>query len=61
MQDGKMRRRSFPLCERAAGVHAALPGMDEELTGSLWVRIKERTGKRDIIVGVCYRPPDQEE
>lgn len=34
-------------------------GMDEELTESLWVRIKERTGKGDIIVGACYRPPDQ--
>ncbi|GAB0206692.1 hypothetical protein GRJ2_003134800 [Grus japonensis] len=32
-------------------------GMDEEPTKSLWVRIKGRAG--DIIVGVCYRPPDQ--
>ncbi|GAB0208910.1 hypothetical protein GRJ2_003356700 [Grus japonensis] len=36
-------------------------GMDEELTESLWVRIKGRTGAGDIIVGVCYRPPDQED
>ncbi|GAB0208907.1 hypothetical protein GRJ2_003356400 [Grus japonensis] len=35
--------------------------MDEELTESLWVRIKGRTGAGDIIVGVCYRPPDQED
>ncbi|GAB0188301.1 hypothetical protein GRJ2_001295400 [Grus japonensis] len=34
-------------------------GMEEELTESLWVRIKERAGAGDIIVGVCYRPPDQ--
>ncbi|GAB0209401.1 hypothetical protein GRJ2_003405800 [Grus japonensis] len=34
-------------------------GMDEELTESLWVRIKGRAGAGDIIVGVCYRPPDQ--
>ncbi|GAB0179529.1 hypothetical protein GRJ2_000418200 [Grus japonensis] len=34
-------------------------GMDEEPTESLWVRIKERAGAGDIIVGVCYRPPDQ--
>ncbi|GAB0208586.1 hypothetical protein GRJ2_003324300 [Grus japonensis] len=34
-------------------------GMDEEPTKSLWVRIKGRAG--DIIVGVCYRPPDQGE
>ncbi|GAB0179184.1 hypothetical protein GRJ2_000383700 [Grus japonensis] len=34
-------------------------GMDEELTESLWVRIKGRAGAGHIIVGVCYRPPDQ--
>ncbi|GAB0203750.1 hypothetical protein GRJ2_002840600 [Grus japonensis] len=33
--------------------------MEEELTESLWVRIKGRAGAGDIIVGVCYRPPDQ--
>jgi len=36
-------------------------GIDEEPTESLWVRIKARAGTGDIIVGVCYRPPDQEE
>ncbi|GAB0205646.1 hypothetical protein GRJ2_003030200 [Grus japonensis] len=35
--------------------------MDEELKESLWVMIKERAGKGNIIVDVCYRPPDQEE
>lgn len=35
--------------------------MDEELTESLWVRIKGRTGTGDFIVGVCYRPPDQKD
>ncbi|GAB0208424.1 mitochondrial enolase superfamily member 1 [Grus japonensis] len=34
-------------------------GMDEEPTESLWVRIKGSAGAGDIIVGVCYRPPDQ--
>ncbi|GAB0209472.1 hypothetical protein GRJ2_003414300 [Grus japonensis] len=34
-------------------------GMDEELTESLWVRIKGRAGTGDIIAGVCYRPPNQ--
>ncbi|GAB0188316.1 hypothetical protein GRJ2_001296900 [Grus japonensis] len=34
-------------------------GMEEEPTESLWVRIKGRAGAGDIIVGVCYRPPDQ--
>ncbi|GAB0205257.1 hypothetical protein GRJ2_002991300 [Grus japonensis] len=36
-------------------------GMDEEPTESLWVRIKGSAGTGDIIVGVCYRPPDQED
>ncbi|GAB0188273.1 hypothetical protein GRJ2_001292600 [Grus japonensis] len=35
--------------------------MDEELTESLWVRIKGRAGTGDTIVGVCHRPPDQED
>ena len=35
-------------------------GMDKEPTESLWVRIKERTGTGDMIMGVCYRPSDQE-
>ncbi|GAB0204516.1 hypothetical protein GRJ2_002917200 [Grus japonensis] len=33
--------------------------MDEEPTESLWVRIKGRAGTWDIIVRVCYRPPNQ--
>ena len=36
-------------------------GKDEELTKSFWVRMKGRAGTGDIIVGVCYRPPDQED
>ncbi|GAB0203081.1 hypothetical protein GRJ2_002773700 [Grus japonensis] len=35
--------------------------MGEEPTESLWVRIKGRAGTGDTIVGVCYRPPDQED
>ncbi|PKU32130.1 dtw domain-containing protein 2 [Limosa lapponica baueri] len=34
-------------------------GMDEDMTESLWVRIKGSTGAGDVTVGVCYRPPDQ--
>ena len=34
--------------------------MDEELTKSLWVRIKGKAETGDIIVGVCCRPPVQE-
>ncbi|GAB0206940.1 mitochondrial enolase superfamily member 1 [Grus japonensis] len=33
--------------------------MHEEPKEGLWVRIKGRAGAGDIIVGVCYRPPDQ--
>ncbi|GAB0204560.1 hypothetical protein GRJ2_002921600 [Grus japonensis] len=36
-------------------------GMDEELTESLWVRIKGSTRSGDNTVGVRYRPPDQED
>lgn len=32
----------------------------EEPTGILWVGIKERTGKEDIVVGVCYRQKEEE-
>lgn len=31
-------------------------GLEKELIENIWVRIKEQTS-----VGVCYRPPDQEE
>jgi len=36
-------------------------GADEEGVESLWVRIKRQPHMGDVIVGVCYRPPDQEE
>ena len=36
-------------------------GLDEEPTESLWVKIKGRAGTGDVTVGVCYRPPDQDE
>jgi len=35
--------------------------MDEKLTKSLWVKIKGKAGTGDIIEGVCYRPPVQED
>jgi len=35
--------------------------MDKEPKKSLWVRIKERAGTSDIIVGVYCRPPSQED
>ncbi|KAM6382481.1 uncharacterized protein FN964_001067 [Alca torda] len=36
-------------------------GMDEDPTESLWVKIKGNAGAGDIMVGVCYRPPDQDD
>jgi len=36
-------------------------GMDEEPTENLWVKIKGRAGASDTTVGVCYRPPDQDQ
>jgi len=35
--------------------------LDEEPTESLWVVTKEQTNMGDIVVGICCRPPDQEE
>ena len=34
---------------------------DDDRVESLWVRIKAKANKSDIIVGVCYRPPNQDE
>lgn len=45
---------------RSAGAHGALPG-NEEPTESLRVMIKGRAGIGDVPVGVCYRPPNQED
>jgi len=36
-------------------------GMDEEPMESLRVKIKGRAGTGDIRLGVCYRPPEQDE
>lgn len=37
-----------------------LSGSDDEVDWS-WVRIKGKEGKADILVGVCSRPPNQDE
>jgi len=34
---------------------------DDNRVGCLWVRIRRKAKKADIVVGVCYRPPDQNE
>lgn len=36
-------------------------GMNEQLTKSLWVRIKGKARIGDTMVGVCYKPPCQED
>lgn len=35
-------------------------GADKETVESLWVRIKEQANMRDAVVGVYYRPPDED-
>ena len=52
-QTGETRRGCCPLCQWPAGVHGASPWG--------WVRIKGKARTGDIIVRVCYRPPDQED
>lgn len=52
--------RSCPLCVRAAGMHELCLATDEEPAESLWVRTGELTNMVDIVVGVCYKPPNQE-
>lgn len=64
-QGRKTKRGSCPVCETAAGVDEAecmefCLGMDKKPNEGLWIRIKKQS-KGDIIVGVCYRLPDQEE
>ncbi|RMC09822.1 hypothetical protein DUI87_13609 [Hirundo rustica rustica] len=34
---------------------------NEDGVECLWVRIKGKANKADILLGVCYRPPNQEE
>ena len=36
-------------------------GMDNEPAGMLWVSISVQTNMGSTVVGVCYRPPNQEE
>ncbi|RMC01235.1 hypothetical protein DUI87_22184 [Hirundo rustica rustica] len=35
--------------------------INEDGVECLWVRIKGKANKADVLVGVCYRPPSQEE
>ena len=36
-------------------------GAGNDKVESLWVRIRGRANKMDILVGVCYRPPSEDE
>ena len=45
-------RECFDVTELMAG--------DDEVE-SLWVKIGGRADKADIVVGICYRPPNQDE
>ncbi|GAB0182893.1 hypothetical protein GRJ2_000754600 [Grus japonensis] len=36
-------------------------GMGKEPNKTLWIRIKGREGRGDIVFGICYRPPNQED
>jgi len=40
---------------------ACCPRADDKPVESLWVRISGQTSTHSIVVGVCYRPSDQEE
>ena len=33
----------------------------DDIVESLWVTIKVKANKTDTVMGVCYRPPNQEE
>ncbi|KAK4816349.1 hypothetical protein QYF61_015663 [Mycteria americana] len=61
-KDRKGRGGRFSLC---VSVHLECMelclGIEKELMESLWVRIKEKTGKGDSIVCVFYRPPNRKE
>lgn len=35
--------------------------MDEELSKSFWVRIEGKAETGDVVVQLCFRPPDLED
>ncbi|KAJ7421868.1 mitochondrial fission process protein 1 [Willisornis vidua] len=37
------------------------PQISDDKVEFLWVRIRGKASKADILVGVCYRPPNQDE
>jgi len=45
-------RECFDVTELMAG---------DDRVEFLWVKIRGRADKADILVGVCYRPPNQDE
>lgn len=57
---GKWRGRVAIYVREYLGCMELCLRMGEEPAESLWMRIKEQNSMGDIVVGVCYRLPDQE-
>lgn len=58
LQKGQEEKRRGGRFAHYVSVHLCMElclGMEKDPMESLWVRIKEKTGKGDSIVGVCYR------
>lgn len=51
---------TLSVCDHLEFMELGL-GMGEELTETLWVRFKGRSGAGGITGGICYRPLDQED
>lgn len=50
----------FNLCKRLAATHTALLETSDRVAKTLQVRIRELFNVNDVVLGACYRPPDQE-
>ncbi|PKU47346.1 adaptin ear-binding coat-associated protein 1 [Limosa lapponica baueri] len=48
------------LCIRECFDCIELDSCDDKV-GCLWVRMKGKANKRDFVLGICYRPPNQDE
>lgn len=60
LQEGGGEHKALYVREQLRYTELCL-GTDDEPAGNLWVGTKEQTSMSDTMVGVCYRPPDQEE
>lgn len=50
----------LPFTCESSRMHELCLAMDEEPAESLWVRTGNWTNMVNIVVGVCYKPPNQE-